>query len=152
MADVNSPAAQILLGMMANLLCLLATGVIGVALISPWAAGRLRRPLRRFFGLYGDRKRIRVQIKLSNINVMPKGTVSVTPITFGFDGSTITESEYFHALKVAATINSRPLHRALRTLAQENGLIAEPPVVCDISASPGYWDVPGVGDDTQHVD
>jgi hypothetical protein len=145
MFEVNSSGGQIVLGMVANLLCIAATGLLGIALINPWVGGRLRRPLRRFFGLHNDRKRSRLQIKLSNINVLPKGTVSVTPITFGFIGSTISEAEYVHALKLAGIVNSKPLHRALRSLAQENGLpIAEPPVFCDISVSPGYEDVPGL--------
>jgi hypothetical protein len=145
MTDVNTPAGQVLFGMVANMLCIVVTGLVGVALINPWVGGRLRRPLRRFFGLHNDRKRSRVQIKLSNINVRPKGTVSVTPVTFGFSGSAITEAEYVRALKLAGVVNSKPLHRALRTLAQENGLpIAEPPVFCDISVSPGYSDIPGV--------
>lgn len=134
----DSAIDQILLGMLVNLICVMLTFAIGFALVNPLATRWAQRPRRKFFGLLSD-SMSRVQIKLSNIYVKRRGTVSITPATIGFYGAAITEPEYVHALKLASAISTKPFRRALRAIAQENGLpIADLPIVCEISISPSY--------------
>ncbi|MEV4110262.1 hypothetical protein [Nonomuraea sp. NPDC049695] len=93
-----------------------------------------RRKVRAFFNMKPNRGRLPVY--LSNIVVHPGGTTGTGPISVGYHGTAITELEYKYALAFAATVESKPLYRALRALDSAELLTTVDPIVCHIGTSP----------------
>jgi hypothetical protein len=122
---------DVLANALANLFCL-GTPVLLAVLVYRL---RGRRRLRRFFGIGRGGAGV-VQIRLSNLHVKPSGTLGPLRIGTGFVGSAIIAAEYEYAIELVRAIQSRPLARVLRTLAEQFGVREiDPPVVCRIDRS-----------------
>src|SRR5262245_54535129 len=67
-----------------------------------------QRRVRRFFGL--TRRKFRIQIYLSSISVIPRGTRPFIgdDLVEGFHGDAITELEYYYALRLSSAVHVRP--------------------------------------------
>lgn len=92
---------NILVNLFANLLSALIIGALAVFLVL-----RVRqRGMKRFFGFRSARNN--QKIYLSTIAVQRAGARGALPVREGFHGDAITELEYRHALRLAASITGR---------------------------------------------
>jgi hypothetical protein len=127
---ISQFAQNVGFGLVADLLFALIVALIAIAV------GRYvyRKRIRQFFGVTPREKRL--PIYLSNIVVNRNGTTGTGPLTEGFFGTAITEVEYYYALILASTIDTRPTYRALRALDPEDVFTPVEPIVCEIRVSP----------------
>ncbi|MBB5872664.1 hypothetical protein F4553_006098 [Allocatelliglobosispora scoriae] len=130
-AFLNEVSVQFVTGVIASIFLLPLIRVFSWLTRRRW-----RSHLRDFFGINGE-SRGAVQIKVSCIPVIPRGTVAVTDHTAGFNGNAITEPEYQAALVLTQAIQAKPLASFLRAFAEHlGGESIDPPEMCQISLSP----------------
>ncbi|KAA8886789.1 hypothetical protein F3087_21435 [Nocardia colli] len=136
----SAPAAQIFLGVVANVASLIVITVVALGLIHAVGTRRKRR-LRAFFGSRRDGS-ARIEVVVSNIQVRPGGTVGLH--TGSYYGTTITEGEYRAATRLRTVFQPRTsiTSKLFTALAGQLGLQG-PDVVLrsDISVSPPYTKV-----------
>jgi hypothetical protein len=111
----------------------LLTVVAAVALNWRWQRSR-----RRFFGFTRDQPGA-VQIKVSNMYVVPGGAVGATLTSVGYYGSALNEVEYRGALDLAGAVQTKPLRQLFQALPNQTGTdgVARP-VLCQIGVSTPY--------------
>jgi len=121
---------QFLIQFLADLTLALLLAGLAIAIASTsW-----RRDIHYFFGVQRPRRGA-ITVKLSCMNVLPHGCTGADVVTEGFVGPAMSELEYRFALRLAHSVQTKPIARALRALRDVPGSSIDEPIVCDIRMS-----------------